>query len=164
MIVLKPITPEEAERFKKWPAYTGDFEQMDYALRDKGWLDEFAGRSDSCVFAVEWDRQPVGLSILALTEPGRAEFRVAVHPNWLGKRMGEKITLSTLATGFWQLDLDEIHLIVRKSNSPALRLYERLGFERTGESVYQLHVGPIEVIHMSLSRESFEKLHGEGEA
>ncbi len=40
MIQLRPIIPEDISEIN-WPPYLGGFEQMDYALRNNGWLDEF---------------------------------------------------------------------------------------------------------------------------
>ena len=41
IVNLRSITAEDIARIKKWPVYLDGFEQMDYALREHGWLDEY---------------------------------------------------------------------------------------------------------------------------
>ena len=57
--------------------------------------------------------------------------RVGVLPSWRGKGWGEGITIALLQ-GFQNLDVREVFLEVRVSNTTAQRLYERCGFERIG--------------------------------
>ena len=59
-----------------------------------------------------------------------AEFRIAIHPDRTGKGLGKEVTLSTLKTGFGHLNLSKVHLIVRKNNPLALRLYQNIGIAR----------------------------------
>ncbi len=154
-IRLTPITPANAGEIKKWPAYTGGFEQMDYALRENGWIDEFQNKAGSSIYAAKANGKLIGFSLLGKTSDDEAEFRIAVHPLRVGQGLGGKIAVQTLEKGFKELGLKRITLIVRKNNHRASRLYERLGFSRTGESVHVVRGEEIEFIDMEIGREKF---------
>ncbi len=160
---LRLITVEDIAAIKKWPAYAGDFRQLDYALRENGWLDEFINRPDTWIYAAESNRQIVGFSMLIKRADGNdAEFRIAIHPHRLGSGLGRKITLLTLGKGFCGFSLDKVRLIVRKNNHPAISLYESLGFKRTGEAVHPIQGERIEFIDMEMARGMFHILGPEG--
>lgn len=158
MIKLRPIRPEDISGIKNWPPYGNGFEQMDYALREHGWLDEFGGRSKTWIYAVELNNQVIGFSLLSVTAGEEAEFRIAIHPAWTGKGLGREVALATLKNGFRQLNLARIRLIVRKNNLRASKLYKSIGFAATGESVHTIQSKDIEFIDMDMTREQFENL------
>ena len=162
MIELRPITAEDAAEVKNWPAYTDIFEAMDYALREGGWLDEYWGRPMTWIYMAELDGQTIGFSLLSTTAEGEAEFRIAVHPQWIGRGFGVQIALSTLDKGFGQHGMNRIHLIVRKENLAALKLYEGLGFAKSGESTRVIQGKTIEFIDMDMSKEKFISAKKEG--
>lgn len=56
---------------------------------------------------------------------------IAVHPDFRGRRLGE-LLLKTLIREAATLGADRMTLEVRVSNTPAQRLYERMGFVRAG--------------------------------
>lgn len=155
MIKLRPISNDDIAKIKKWPPYQNGFEQMDYALRDKGWLDEFMNRSDACIYAAEESGKLAGFSLIALTGEGEAEFRIALHPRLVGKGIGRQVTFATLQTGFRHHNLSRIHIIVRKSNPRAAKLYEKTGFRKTGESVRTIQGKQIEFVNMEMTAEQF---------
>ncbi len=155
MIRLRPITAGDIAAIKQWPHYGPGFEQMDYCLRDNGWLDEFADRPDAVTFAAEQDGQVIAFSLLNKTSAEKAEFRVALHPDRVGKGLGATVTAATLAAAFEEIGLERVFLIVRKSNPRAARLYDRIGFLRTGESVHTIQGTEIEFIDMELPRKAF---------
>jgi diamine N-acetyltransferase len=155
MIQLRPIRPEDIPEIKSWPPYLNGFEQMDYALRDNGWLDEFRDRPATWIYVVELSNQRIGFSLLSATAREEAEFRIAIHPDWTGKGLGREATLATLKTGFGHLILAKIHLIVRKSNLRALSLYKNIGFVTISESVHAIQGKDIEFIDMEMTMEQF---------
>jgi diamine N-acetyltransferase len=159
MIELRPITAEDVAEVKKWPPYTDGFEVMDYALRDNGWLDEYRERPLTWIFMASLDGQAVGFSLLSTTADGEAEFRIAVHPQWIGRGLGMEIAIATIRKGFLQLNLTRIHLIVRKENPVALKLYESLGFTKSGESTLMIQGKSVEFITMDIAKEKFDR-HG----
>ena len=159
MIKLRPITIKDIEYIKTWPPYGGGFECMDYALRQNGWLDEFIDKADTRIYLAESDNRAVGFSLLCTRSEGEAEFRIAIHPHETGKGLGRKIAIMTLEAGFQTPGMDRIRLIVRKKNAPAIKLYEKLGFNRVGESVHDIQGKTIEFFDMVIDRDTFSHLH-----
>ncbi len=131
---------------------------MDYALRGKGWLDEFWNKPGARIYAAEMNKQVVGFSLLSIITEGEAEFRIAIHPRRTGKGLGRDVALATLETGFHQIHLDRIYLIVRKNNPRAAKLYESIGFVKISESVHTIQGKRIEFIDMDMTRERFNNL------
>ncbi len=113
---LRPATAEDMAEIKKWPAYAGDFGQLDYTLRENGRLDEFRNRPGTRIYVAETGKKIIGFSMLISRADGNAEFRIAIHPHRLRTGLGRKITLLTLGKGFCELCLGSIRLIVRKNN------------------------------------------------
>lgn len=159
MINLRPITDEDFSQIEAWPSYRDEFERMDYALRQGGWLDEFRNRADTWIYIAESDNRAVGFSLLSVTAKGEAEFRIAVHPHRTGMGFGREITINTLKRGFQERGMDRIHLIVRKNNYPAMKVYERLGFKRTGESIHAIQGQAVDFFDMDIDAEIFHNLY-----
>ncbi|MBU6995851.1 GNAT family N-acetyltransferase [Ferrovum myxofaciens] len=133
MIRLRPLVAEDMVIIEGWPSYQPDFDDLDYALRKDGWLEEFCDRPDIWRFAAERSGELVAFTILATTAPGEAEFRIALRSDKTGQGLGAIIAASTLERGFAEIGLARIHLVVRKNNPRAIRLYQRLGFTLRGE-------------------------------
>lgn len=128
---------------------------MDYALRDGGWLDEFANKPKTWIYVVLYENKMAGFSLLSCLVERIAEFRIAVHPSLTGKGIGRRIAHATLETGFRKLLMDRIYLIVRKNNHPAMKLYESLGFKKIRESVHTIQGQSIEFFDMDITREDY---------
>ena len=41
MFTLRPITSDDIAIIREWPPYPPEFRDLDYALREGGWLDEY---------------------------------------------------------------------------------------------------------------------------
>jgi RimJ/RimL family protein N-acetyltransferase len=158
MVYLRSITAEDIARIKNWPAYVDGFAQIDYALRDNGWLDEYRDRPQTSIFIAEVNQQAAGFCLLSSTATGEAEFRIAIHPRKTGMGLGRKVAVATLKKGFRGLNLDKIHLIVRKNNLPAIRLYQSIGFKKFSESTHTIQGKQIECDDMALTKEEFMHL------
>ena len=161
MIELRPIRTEDVTEIKSWPSYSDGFAQMNYALRDHGWLDEFMSRPKTRIYIADLNKQIVGFSLLSITAEGVAEFRIAIHPHWTGKGIGREVAFATLKAGFRKLNLDQIYLIVRKNNLHAAKLYESIGFDLTGESVHMIKGEYIDFNEMMMTIEKFNKFNAE---
>lgn len=129
---------------------------MDYALREHGWLDEYMNKPKTRIYVADLDKEIIGFSLLSITAEGEAEFRIALHPRWIGEGLGREVALATLEVGFQQLDLYRIYLIVRKNNPRAARLYESIGFVTTGETVHAIQGQYIEFNDMAITKEKFK--------
>ncbi len=156
MIILRPMGKSDIAVISHWPPYGAGFAQMDYALRENGWLEEFSEKPGTWCYIAVVEREPVGFSILSTMKKGEAEFRIALHPNWTGRGVGAKIARATLEQGFLRLGFDSIRLIVRKNNLPARALYEKLGIEISGECTRLIKGQPIEFFEMSTDRQRFQ--------
>lgn len=132
-LTLRPFSARDAQAVAGWPAYPPEFAELDYALRPGGWLTAFFGQPASHVFAAELAGELIAFSLLAGEADGNAEFRVALHPLWLGRGYGRAVTEATLGKGFGDLGLSRIDLVVRRKNRRAIALYRQLGFACGGE-------------------------------
>jgi len=157
MITLRKLRTDDIATIKAWPPYPSDCTELDYALRNGGWLDTYAGKA-GIEFLVAMDGDSiVGFSVLE-REPGRrAEFRIALHPEKIGHGLGKTIALLTLEHGFSDPDIDVIRLIVRKNNPRAQRLYESLNFRRTGECTEVVQGTLVAFWSMEIDRATFRE-------
>ena len=94
--------------------------------------------------AAEFQRK-AGLSLVAVTSAGEVQawccgmsvgtdaelLKITVHPAKRRKGIAEALLLE-LCVQFAKRDARQIFLEVRLQNIPALRLYEKLGFQETG--------------------------------
>ena len=155
MITLRALSDRDVAVIKTWPPYPQDCTDLDYAVRDNGWLDEYRAKPGTEILVAEKGETIVGFSVLE-REPGRqAEFRIAVHPGKIGHGLGKIIALRTLAYGFADPGIDLIRLIVRKNNVRAQRLYASLKFRSTGECIEEVHGKMVAFFRMEISRDTF---------
>ncbi|MFH2124163.1 MAG: isochorismatase family protein [Pseudomonadota bacterium] len=130
---LRELYAADLVEIRNWPPYPPEFAELDYALRENGWLDEFREKSNTSCFVVEQSGALIALTILSTTGANEAEFRIALRPDKISQGLGADITSLTLEQGFSRLGFSRIHLIVRKNNTRALRLYTQIGFVHRGE-------------------------------
>jgi diamine N-acetyltransferase len=156
-VISNPIMPNI--RFRKfrlsdqaeiqaWPPYPPEFAELDYALRSNGWLAEFRDRPDASIYIAEQNLEIVAFSLLAKTSPAEAEFRIAVHPDKIGRDIGRIFTSLTLEEGVSKTHLSRIHLIVRKNNARAISLYKQLGFRECGDCVKTVNRKTVQFLMM----------------
>jgi len=148
-----------------WDEYTGDYADLDYALRfPKGWFYTF-GREPYCKAYGAYDEGAlVGFSFLHQHSPDsdEAEFYVAVHPNHLNdklKRYGRRITQETLRIGFERLN--RIYLKVRENPAYRIELYQKAGFTQTTQQAVEEKIpGTGETVrfhHMEIKKADYAK-------
>lgn len=163
MIQLRNIVLDDIVAIKDWPSYPPEFEDLDYALRGKGWLTEYRNKPDTWRFAVEQAGELVAFTILSRTGEAVAEFRIALRADRTGQGLGGVITTMTLAKGFREIGFSRIHLIVRKNNPRAICLYSRLGFVEQGECVENINGKQAHFLTMELTKESYSTLKERGQ-
>ena len=159
MLRMRRLHEADITLIRRWPSYSGDMAQMDYALRAGGWLDEFRARADTLLYAADDDGELVGFSLLHRSGDREAEFRIALRPDRTGQGLGADLTLQTLAIGFADHGLARIHLIVRKNNRRGIRLYRRIGFVGRGECRKDIQGETVEFLLMEISLELYFRLH-----
>ena len=75
-------------------------------------------------------------------------FGVQMRPSFTGKGMGTEIIKSILDFGRDEYKFDTIELLVAKFNKRAIRLYEKLGFEKIDEFTWFVNNEETEFISM----------------
>lgn len=158
MIQFRNLILDDVAIIKNWPHYPPEFEELDYALRSDGWLDESGNKSDTWCFAVEQAGELIAFTILSKTGETEAEFRIALRADRTGQGLGSTITAMTIAKAFTEMRLTRIHLIVRKNNPRAIRLYTRLGFAECGECLKNINGKQVHFLTMELLKESYSTL------
>jgi diamine N-acetyltransferase len=162
VIRLRELTDSDSAQIRRWPPYPGDMEQMDYALREKGWLEEFLQKPDASCYAVVDDGDLIGFTILAKTGETDAEFRIALRSDKTGLGLGKGITCLTLRKGFKDSGLYRIHLIVRKNNVRGIKVYQRLGFVDRGECRKEIQGTPVDFWLMDICRDKYARMSALG--
>jgi len=82
----------------------------------------------------ELDRRPVGYQLSTQEGTDGQVIRLAVLPDQRRQGIGSRLLADTLAA-FWRGGARRISLNTQNDNLPAQRLYERFGFQRTGEDL-----------------------------
>src|SRR5262249_61445995 len=82
---LAPLSAQDKETVRCWPAYPSEYKDLDYALRDKGWLELFPAGPKNHRFAAWLNDEIVGFTILTETGQREAEFYIALRPERLGQ-------------------------------------------------------------------------------
>ena len=137
------------------PAYPAEFADLDYALRPGGWLTEFGHRPDARLYAAEHGGELLAFSLLAMTAPEEAEFRIALRADRTGLGLGRAVTLATLQRGFVTRGLARIHLMVRTNHQRACALYRQLGFTPRGECRQNVNHRPTDFYLMDMGRAAY---------
>ncbi|MCX5869618.1 MAG: GNAT family N-acetyltransferase [Deltaproteobacteria bacterium] len=159
MLRIRPLESSDIVMIKGWPSYVGDMEQMDFALREAGWLDEFRLRPGTFSYVAEQDAELIAFTMLGKTDTTGAEFRIAVRADRTSQGLGEGIAILTLRCGFQEHRFSRIHLIVRKNNGRAIRLYRRVGFSEQGECQREIRGVTVDFWLMGIEQEEFARLH-----
>lgn len=149
-IVLRPLSPADAERIQQWPKYAGEFALLDYALRPGGWLDTFPESATTIRFGGWLGDELVGFSLLTGISAESAEFYVALHPAETGRGIGRLLTDETLRFAFAQLKLRKVYLKVRKWHARGIQLYKQVGFVVTGDKQDDIQGEPVEFFVMEM--------------
>jgi len=151
MLKLRMLIDADISAIESWPAYPAEFEELDYALRSKGWLAEFHDKPDTWIFIAEHEKESIGFSLLTKTDAATAEIRIALRADKIGQGLGKQITSMTLKEGFSVIGLSRITLIARKNNERAIRLYHSLGFSAFAENKIIVNGKMVEFLEMTIS-------------
>lgn len=152
MIKLRLLTADDGASIQNWPPYPPEFEDLDYALRNNGWLAEHRNKPDSRIYLAEQNGEIIAFTILFMTGAADAEYRIALRADKIGQGLGGIISSMTLAKGFAEMQLACIHLIVRKNNPRAIHLYKGLGFTERGECWMNVNGKKVNVLTMHIAR------------
>ncbi len=154
-IHLRHFLAKDGAAIEKWPIYPMEFAELDYALRKDGWITEFQDKPDTWIYAAEQSGELIAFTIISMTAPWEAEFRIALRADKAGQGLGEVIIDKTLRIGFDEIGLKRINLIVRKTNRRAIELYQRLNFSYCGECHKMINSREIDFFKMEIVRMDF---------
>ena len=152
---LRRIQIADAATIETSPPFPPEFTDLDYALRNAGWITEFSTQPDTWIYVAEQSSELIAFTILSSTAQGEAEFRIALRADKLGHGLGRIISEQTLAIGFDEIGLERIHLIVRKNNPRARALYQGLNFLHCGESQLLVNGKQADFLAMELFARGF---------
>lgn len=155
MLILRPLCHADIPVIKSWPQYPPEFADLDYCLRDGGWLDEYGRKAKTVILVARNNGGIAGFSILARDGRGGAEFRIALHPERIGTGTGRAILKSTLEYCFADMTITSVRLIVRKNNPRAQALYTAANFRLTGECSEEIAGKMVEFFAMEIDRRTF---------
>jgi diamine N-acetyltransferase len=159
-MILREMTKQDVAVIQSWPVYPEEFKDLDYALREAGWISEYLGKKGTNIYVAEQRGVLIGFTILSSDDAdgksSRAEFRIALHPDILGHGIGEKLVRMTIGKGFEELGFQSIYLIVRRSNPRARKLYQHCGFKDTGEQRKDVNGIMVDLHEMELERENYK--------
>lgn len=167
-MILREMASQDAAIIRSWPTYPDEFKDLDYALREPGWISEYLGKKGTKVYvALNNDVLDsgvlIGFTILSVDDTegksGSAEFRIALNPNMLGRGTGKRLAKMTIEKGFKEFGpcLQKIYLIVRKNNPRAKKLYEHCGFHETGECRKMVNGINVDFFEMELDRINWKR-------
>lgn len=154
-VQLRFFMAKDEAAIEKWPAYPPEFEELDYALRKDGWIAEFRDQPDSRLYAAEQSGELIAFTLLSLSAQGEAEFRIALRADKIGQGLGRIIAGKTLEIGFDEIGLKRIHLVVRKNNPRAIKLYQQKSFSHCGECRMTINNMATDFLVMELLRKDF---------
>jgi diamine N-acetyltransferase len=160
MIELRTLNAVDVVTIQNWPPYPPEFTELDYALRSNGWLAEYRNRPDTWIYIAEQAGEIIAFTTLARTGDTEAEFRIALRADMIGQKLGVIITAMTLDKGFAEFNLACIHLIARRNNPRAIRLYQRLGFTEHGECMMNINGKQVHFLRMEIARASYAEHSG----
>jgi ribosomal protein S18 acetylase RimI-like enzyme len=133
---IRELRPEDAEVLGAlmYQAYRGTVDDEGETLEQSveeargalgGKYGELLTRSS---FVIEADSKPVSVTLVTLWEGRPLLAFLLTHPDHQGQGMGTYLVRRTIAALLDQ-GFGEVDLFVTRANEPAVRIYERLGFQ-----------------------------------
>jgi len=169
LVDLAPPEVEDAEALSRWlndPAVWVPFARLwpTNVEAERQWISAQLSRRDELNFMVveRAAGKPVGLAGLRSLDAANATARLGIlvgEASARGKGLGTEATELLVGYGFDFLGLRRINLSVLATNAAAIRIYEKLGFQREGlERRAVLRAGQyVDVVHMGLFAEEFRQ-------
>lgn len=143
-VKIRPLEIQDAMTSYRWRndkevfKYTGNTydHEITYEM-ELEWIKCVISKQNDYRCAILVDGVYVGNIYLTDIYDGRAEYHIFIGDrNYWGRSVASEASRLILRYAFDELNLDYVFLEVRKDNTKAIRLYERLGFrqmEQDGE-------------------------------
>jgi RimJ/RimL family protein N-acetyltransferase len=139
-IELRPLVPADAETSVRWrndPAiwtYTGAVGRgpIDVAT-ERAWIERVMMDPGERRYAIVADGAYIGNAYLTDIADKKAQFHIFIgeRDRW-GQGLGRRTTAAVLELAWQELDLNDVYLLVHRSNDAAISLYRTLGFAAVG--------------------------------
>ncbi len=130
-MIIDNVQEKDKETISKW-IYKDNYTVFNYAVQTNGWVDKHCCNDEDFCYVARVENSIVGV-FMFITQKSN-EFRVLINPDMLSKGYGKTLIKKALNIGYKELKFKEISLIVRKNHEVAIRLYEKLGFKKMGET------------------------------
>ncbi len=143
----KPLE-KDANEISTWK-YDGQysFYNNDKTEAKKEWASNIHKEENTFVIYNELE-ELIGNFSFDYDDDGHLMFGVQMKPSFTGKGMGTEIVQSILSFGKETYKFDKIELLVAKFNKRAIRVYEKLGFVKTEEFIWNVNGEEKEFIAM----------------
>lgn len=143
-VKIRPLEIEDAKTSYRWRndkevfKYTGNTYDHEITYKmELEWIKRVISKQNDYRCAILVDGVYVGNIYLTDIYDGRAEYHIFIGDrNYWGRSVAFEASRLILRYALEELNLDYVFLEVRKDNTNAIRLYERLGFgqmEQDGE-------------------------------
>lgn len=133
----------------------------------KDWLEYHRKRQDECLWAIASIEDDTCLGHVGFYQIDHrirsAEFAIMIgdRARW-GSGIGTACTRFAIDYGFFELNLNRIHLSALSSNERAIRLYQAIGFREEGRLRQAQYKGGryLDVVLMALLRAEYDETSG----
>lgn len=137
-VKIRPLKIEDAKTSYKWRndnevfKYTGNtYDNYILYETELEWIKRVIKNTDEYRCAIEIDGTYVGNIYLTDIKEGSAEYQIFIGEKaYWGKGVAAEASRQILEYAFGELKLHSVFLNVRKQNTRAIGLYEKLGFTR----------------------------------
>jgi diamine N-acetyltransferase len=139
-ITLRAIERQDLPDYVRWLndpkvlEYFGSPVPLSLAQEER-WYEQMLQDSETCAFAVEFERQHIGGAGFNQIDGRHAHAEVGLFigpPELWDRGLGADVLQTMLRFGFAQMNLHRIYLRVFAENKRAIRLYEKMGFQHEG--------------------------------
>lgn len=142
-VTIRPLEENNAYTSVKWRndpevfKYTGNTYKNEIKIENElEWIRKVTSNPKDYRCAILADGIYVGNIYLTDIENGSAEYHIFIgDKRYWGKGIAKQASILILEYAFNVLSLDSVKLQVRKENTSAFMLYQRLGFEVEKEDV-----------------------------
>lgn len=142
-VTIRPLEENNAYTSVKWRndpkvfKYTGNTYKNEIKIENElEWIRKVTSNPKDYRCAILADGIYVGNIYLTDIENGSAEYHIFIgDKRYWGKGVAKQASILILEYAFNVLSLDSVKLQVRKENTSAFMLYQRLGFEVEKEDV-----------------------------
>jgi diamine N-acetyltransferase len=142
------LTWRNRDNIRKWFFHTEPIALENHI----SWFNKYLHLNDDFIFIIEYDNKPVGqVSLYNIDWQNRdGEYgRLMIGEDFArGKGVSKSASMLLLDIGFHELELEKIHLEVKRDNIAAQKIYNYCGFSVSNESN--------DVLYMSISKNEFE--------